>query len=226
MARKTKRRTRALARRHPASLGGVWDRLSAPQRRKAVWVGGLGILGLAGLWWAFSDADPRSGDDTFVMPWTVAEFVSNVYGAIDSAAPSLGTKSKLMVLAHAAYESGWGKATAAKEGNNLFNITAGSSWGGPVVGGSDTEYDSAGNVKSITQRFRAYGSVEESVADYINFLQGSRYSAAYSALVNGDPVGFVRALSAAHYFTLPEAQYESAFLSVLQKATNTWGSQA
>lgn len=227
MARK--RRSKALARRpHPHSLAGVWDRASGSKR---ILVAGVGVVGLAALWWAFSDEDPRSGDSAIVMPWTLADFVSNVYAAIDRVAPSsFSLKSKLMVLAHAAYESGWGKSTAAKDGNNLFNITAGSApsnawWDGSVVLGGDTEYDSAGNVRNITQKFRSYYSIDNSIGDYLQFLQGSRYSAAYGALVAGDPVSFVQDLRNGGYFTLPVAQYQTAFLSVLQRATNEWGGQ-
>lgn len=203
---------------------------------------GLGLFGVAGLiWYATTSSgggdiapfspviDPDTGESTYtvVAPWTTSDFVVNVGNAVIAAAPSLSLESTLMIVAHAAYESGWGKgAKAAREGNNLFNITAGRSWTGPVVGGNDVEYDAAGNVKPITQRFRAYPSVEASIADYLAFLNSTQYRQAYQALLAADPAAFIQALSAAHYFTLPESQYEAGYRSVLQRVNSTWNSAA
>lgn len=144
------------------------------------------------------------------------EFATRLWAALGqittSAGNKLGTATKLTILSHAAFESGWGKGTAAREGYNYFNITAGPQWKGPIILGADTEYDAAGNVKNITQKFRKYGSDQEAIRDYLDFLStqnGGRYSKSYASLMAGNMTEFVAQLSAAGYYTLPVDQYQS-----------------
>lgn len=68
------------------------------------------------------------------------------------------------LIAKNALESGWGKY--AQGDFNFGNLTTGSNWTGRYVQGKDT--DSKGN--SIGQKFRAYDSLDEYVADEIQFL--------------------------------------------------------
>lgn len=63
-----------------------------------------------------------------------------------------------------AIESGWGDT--AQGSYNFGNITPGKSWTGKYVNGRDT--DGKGN--PIPQKFRAYDSLDEYVADEIQFL--------------------------------------------------------
>ena len=69
------------------------------------------------------------------------------------------------LIAKNALESGWGKS--AQGDFNFGNITAGRSWKGKIVQGGD--HNAAG--KSITQKFRAYDSLDSYVADEIQFLK-------------------------------------------------------
>jgi len=69
------------------------------------------------------------------------------------------------LIAKNALESGWGKS--AQGDFNFGNITAGHSWKGKTVQGVD--HNVAG--KSITQKFRAYDSLDSYVADEIQFLK-------------------------------------------------------
>ena len=68
------------------------------------------------------------------------------------------------LIAKNALESGWGKS--AQGDFNFGNITTGSSWGGRFVNGGD--HDTAGN--KISQKFRAYNSLDDFVSDEIQFL--------------------------------------------------------
>ena len=68
------------------------------------------------------------------------------------------------LIAKNALESGWGKY--AQGDFNFGNLTTGSNWNGRYVQGKDK--DSKGN--SISQKFRAYNSLDEYVADEIQFL--------------------------------------------------------
>lgn len=68
------------------------------------------------------------------------------------------------LIAKNALESGWGKS--AQGAFNFGNITTGSKWTGDYVDGKDK--DANGN--PITNRFRAYNSLDDYVKDEIQFL--------------------------------------------------------
>ncbi|MEW6741049.1 MAG: glucosaminidase domain-containing protein, partial [Nitrospirota bacterium] len=111
------------------------------------------------------------------------------------------------ILAQAALESSWGTKAA---GNNLFGIKADSSWTGPTVTVTTTEWiDSNGDgIKDkaikVTDTFRAYGLYEESVRDWLNFLQNnSRYSKVLDPGVKGDLYKAAKAIQDAGWATDP-----------------------
>ena len=68
------------------------------------------------------------------------------------------------LIAKNALESGWGKS--AQGDYNFGNITTGSSWTGRFVQGKDHD----ANGKKISQRFRAYDSIDDYVKDEVQFL--------------------------------------------------------
>lgn len=68
------------------------------------------------------------------------------------------------LLAKNALESGWGKS--AQGAYNFGNITTGSSWKGRYVQGNDHNADG----ERISQKFRAYNSIDDYVSDEIDFL--------------------------------------------------------
>ncbi|WP_067924900.1 glucosaminidase domain-containing protein [Alicyclobacillus shizuokensis] len=80
--------------------------------------------------------------------------------------------SAALIIAQAALESGWGKYAP---GNNLFGIKADSSWHGPVVTETTTEYI-GGRSENTQAKFRAYPSLGDSIQDHGQFLlANSRY---------------------------------------------------
>jgi flagellum-specific peptidoglycan hydrolase FlgJ len=150
-----------------------------------------------------------------------AEFAGALEMASALTVPNLSKPARDLLVAHGAFESGFGTARAAKAGFNVFNLTAGSAWDGERwtdVGG-DTEYDAQGNVRRIDQVWRKYASLDAAVADYWSFLGPSqnrgRYVAARARLSAGDVSGFCRELYAAGYFTLPAATYTARMNGVL-----------
>lgn len=158
-----------------------------------------------------------------------AAWAKEVHDAIAAELPGLPLASRMIVLAHAVYESGWGTARAAVRGFNVFNITAGSAWRGPSwsdVGG-DLEYDAAGNVTRITQQWRIYGSLREAVRDYWTFLgptaNRGRYVKARAQLELGSVTGFARELHAAGYYTLPPDRYAAQLSAVLDTVRRAIG---
>lgn len=70
-----------------------------------------------------------------------------------------------MLLSQDALESAWGRSAQGKF--NFGNLTTGKSWKGAYVEGRD--HDAAG--KPITNKFRAYDSIDEYAVDKIQFLK-------------------------------------------------------
>lgn len=85
-----------------------------------------------------------------------------------------------VVVAQSAHETGWGTSRPMKEYNAYFGIKPGSSWTGRVFSADTWEvYD--GVPTNVTELFRAYDSLEDSVADYFDLIiNNSRYSKALS----------------------------------------------
>lgn len=120
---------------------------------------------------------------------------------------TIPSRNSLLVLtAQSAFETGqW----VSMWNNNLGNIkhVTGDSY--DYIQLTCTEYNSAGVPSSSPCYFRAYDSLTAGASDFIQFLQGSRYASAWSAVLAGNPHTFVQQLSAAGYFTGPEAAYET-----------------
>ena len=131
--------------------------------------------------------------------------------------------SPVFVAAQAALESGWGKFEIRnKDGSsahNLFSIKAGSSWTGKTVDVTTTEYVNGQPVKRV-EKFRAYESYAEGLADYVKLLAtNSRYK---EAVAKGqDAQGFSKALAKAGYATDPA--YSQKLASVIAKARAATG---
>jgi hypothetical protein len=157
----------------------------------------------------------------------------SLYKAIDSELPTLPRASKLMIMAQAITESGWNIGRAAKNANNWWNVTAGSSWGGEVwvdVNG-DKSYtvencrrlnrpmsyeDSKGRKYcKIDQTWRKYATINDAVKDYWALLSWTKYAAAKQALVAGDTETFVSELRKAGYYDAPLEDYRSLVFGIL-----------
>jgi flagellum-specific peptidoglycan hydrolase FlgJ len=82
-----------------------------------------------------------------------------------------------VTIAQSVGESGWGPSSGlATKGNNLFGIKCGSKWTGKAYTAKTGEFLNGKNV-TITDSFRAYDSMADSVIDRANFLSASRYKA-------------------------------------------------
>ncbi|MDO8959049.1 MAG: flagellar assembly peptidoglycan hydrolase FlgJ [Rhodocyclaceae bacterium] len=130
-------------------------------------------------------------------------FVNSVWPHAAAASQQTGIPPHFMV-AHAALESGWGRAEPrAADGRpsyNLFGIKAGGNWQGAVVSAPTTEYV-GGVAEQRVERFRAYGSYAEAFQDYAQLLAKSpRYR---EVVASTDAAGFARGLQRAGYATDP-----------------------
>lgn len=149
---------------------------------------------------------------------TPKDFVNWIYPA----AERLGEISPLFVTAQAALESGWGKSAI---GNNLFGITKGSSWNGPVELVTTTEYFNRPDVSfkapekvlfvqdlgngrykyKVNRLFRQYDTVDECLQDHLAILRKPGYADAWP--YRNDPEKFVEKIQdtvGARYATAPD----------------------
>lgn len=147
----------------------------------------------------------------------VEQFISRMLPAAQRASQASGVPAQL-IMAQAALESGWGRREIRAEdgtsSHNLFGIKADKSWKGPVVQTTTTEY--VNGVPQKTQAsFRAYGSYEESFADYARFLTSNpRYA---GVLATKDAAEAAHGLQRAGYATDP--QYGAKLTRIMKQMT-------
>ena len=149
---------------------------------------------------------------------TPEEFVARIWPQAVKAAAALGVPAKTLV-AQAALETGWGRKTVrgagGEEAHNLFGIKATGNWRGGRVTATTTEY-AGGATRREAAGFRAYGSPDESFADYVGLLKGNpRYADALNS--GGDGTRFAQALQQAGYATDP--QYAAKLSAIAEGPT-------
>ena len=151
----------------------------------------------------------RGGDAASATPSSVDEgtkqkFIEKMLPQAEAAGRELGVDPRA-IIAQAALETGWGTsqpADASGNSHNLFGIKAGAGWKGASVASATTEFD-GGVAGTEVARFRAYGSAEASVNDYVSLLRNNpRYSAALNT--GGDVHAFATALQRGGYATDPD----------------------
>lgn len=151
-------------------------------------------------------------------------FVQSLFPAVKRFASQVGLDPAMMV-AQAALETGWGKhiVGGVKAGsNNLFNIKADSRWAGQKVNTQTLEYKNGIAVQEHAQ-FRKYNSIEESIQDFIQFVQDQpRYQSAWQQ--KGDGLSFIRQLHEAGYATDP--QYTEKVQAVYQRVQDALAADA
>jgi len=133
------------------------------------------------------------------------QFVEQLMPLAEKAAQALGVDPRVLV-AQAALETGWGRSIIRDgdggSSHNLFNIKADSRWSGDRVAVQTLEYRD-GLPQPERAEFRAYASLEQSLDDYVSFIQNNpRYESALKQVEN--PVAYLQALQRAGYATDPE----------------------
>jgi hypothetical protein len=142
-----------------------------------------------------------------------------------------------LALAKSALETGRWKAIW---NDNWGNVKAGSTYGGmftcitlnEVLSGKVVWFAPEGQLAGgrgsavVGQRYdvppghpqtrmRAYANHYDGAYAYVDFVSGKqRYAASWQALLAGDPVGYVRELKKAGYFTADEEPYRKAVVSL------------
>jgi flagellar protein FlgJ len=132
------------------------------------------------------------------------EFLDAILPAAEKAAAQLGVSPRNLI-AQAALETGWGRHLPRSEDGrvsfNFFGIKATGNWRGPAVSSSTTEV-LQGRAQRMVERFRAYSSVDESVADHARLIGNSRRYQAVRG-TGDDALAFGTALHRGGYATDP-----------------------
>jgi flagellar protein FlgJ len=131
--------------------------------------------------------------------------VSSVLPSIRRAADELGVDARGL-LAQAALETGWGsrmpRTADGSPSHNMFGIKAGQEWSGARATADTVEFTN-GVATPRRTAFRAYGSIEESVADFTKLLKESpRYRDVIAA--GGDTQAYVDGIGKSGYATDPQ----------------------
>lgn len=122
-----------------------------------------------------------------------------------------------VVIAQAICESGWGQSQIMMRANAIFGIKATSSWKGKVYNAKTKECYDGVNYTTITDCFRAYDNLEDSIADYFNLICGlSRYS---NALHCSNPLECITAIKNGGYATSPT--YINTIMSIINGSNLT-----
>lgn len=106
-----------------------------------------------------------------------------------------------VVIAQAILETGWGRASIMLKANAIFGIKATDSWRGKVYSAYTKEVYNFNSI-TIKDTFRAYNSIEDSIADYFNLIcTSSRYR---RALETDSPYDCISEIKAGGYATDPD----------------------
>lgn len=97
------------------------------------------------------------------------EFIKGLYPQASQIYDKYGVLPSI-TISQAILESGWGKSELSTKANNLFGIKADTSWKGKKIKMNTSEYYN----KKIVDSFRVYGSNEESIKDYGEFLKNNK----------------------------------------------------
>ena len=106
---------------------------------------------------------------------THQEFIESIAGYVKKYAPSYGIHVHSPIIAQAVLESGWGSTRLAAEYHNYHGLKCGTRWTGKSVNLTTKEEYTPGTLTEIRDNFRVYGSMEEGVKGYFEFLKLPRY---------------------------------------------------
>ncbi|NBQ88539.1 MAG: flagellar assembly peptidoglycan hydrolase FlgJ [Betaproteobacteria bacterium] len=162
-------------------------------------------------------ATAAAGKAATTVTATARDFVQGLQDAARRVADPSGIPAAFLI-GQAAHETGWGRQMIrnadGSSSNNLFGIKADASWKGPVAEVVTTEYIH-GVPQRVRARFRAYDSVEASLADYARLIhQSPRYAEVRSQ--TGSAQAWAQGLQRAGYATDP--QYAAKLSRVIEMA--------
>ena len=103
------------------------------------------------------------------------DFITKIAGYIQKIAPEYDIRVSSPVIAQAILESGFGESKLSAVYHNYFGLKCGTAWKGKSVNMKTQEEYTPGTKTTIRDNFRVYGSMEEGVRGYFEFIQMARY---------------------------------------------------
>jgi flagellum-specific peptidoglycan hydrolase FlgJ len=94
------------------------------------------------------------------------EFINAITPAVQKVAAELGIDPNI-IIGQVAAEQGFKNTKNVRNANNIFNITSGSSWKGPVYISEDQ--NEKGEV--VMHKFRKYATIEDSIRDWAELMK-------------------------------------------------------
>ena len=120
-----------------------------------------------------------------------------------------------VVIAQACLETGFGASQLMMKANAIFGIKAGITWRGKVYSAKTKEVYNSKPV-TITDTFRAYSSLEESIDDYFNLIcNNKRYS---RAVHSNNFVECIHGIASGGYATDPS--YADKVIEIINSSLN------
>lgn len=144
----------------------------------------------------------------------VDAFVDKLAASAQAASETTGVPARF-IIGQAALESGWGKreirSANGETSHNVFGIKATRDWTGKTVSTVTTEYHN-GKPQRVVEKFRAYDSYDDAMADYAHMLKNNpRYAQVLNS--SHDAAGFAMGMQRAGYATDPH--YAKKLLSIM-----------
>ena len=143
---------------------------------------------------------------------TNEEFILAIAPIIQKYAVAYGYKIVSAVIAQACVESAYGRSTLSAKYHNYFGLKCGSGYSGASVNMATNEEYRPGTLTSIRDNFRVYGSMDEGVKGYYEFIQYARYSNLRGANSARD---YLERIKAAGYAT--SSTYVNTCMNVVNK---------
>lgn len=103
------------------------------------------------------------------------QFIEAIAGYVEKYAYVYGITVHSPIIAQAILESGWGASKLAAQYHNYFGLKCGTKWTGKSVNMATKEEYEPGTMTDIRDDFRVFGSMEEGVKGYFDFIQLTRY---------------------------------------------------
>jgi peptidoglycan hydrolase FlgJ len=146
----------------------------------------------------------------------VDAFVDKLAASAQAASETTGVPARF-IIGQAALESGWGKREILKANgetsHNVFGIKATADWTGKTVSTVTTEYHN-GKAQRVVEKFRAYDSYGEAMADYAHMLKNNpRYAQVLNS--SHDAASFAAGMQRAGYATDPH--YAKKLMSIMER---------
>lgn len=147
---------------------------------------------------------------TPVSDTQMAQAIINVWKRLFGTAPS--KEQVYIIMAQNAIETG--RDRKSMHNYNVGNIIVGTTDHDYFLGGDWMYADKSQTTKKkITQKFRAYNTLEEGVADYLNLLSKSkRYATSWQHILHPDIRAYSKALHDAGYYGAKEEEYTKGLL--------------